>query len=260
MDDKGFTGIYVGYNYDDLTYRIYDIEKKIVINSRDVQFFDDVIVKPESDEQLVVTEEVEEDQFELEEITHHNNDEEEEDELLYHYSPTTTPTIPMDIINNNNNNNNNNNIIINEGKVTGVKISPIVMNKPLVTRYGATNTRSTQTLSAIEGVRIENPPPVCNLPSNTIYDDTVTYDTHYSMSPTDVKEKLNIIADYVTNAAASDTSTVKVIYSMLNEISPKGEHLGFEGELFNTPHPVCKNLTTTIDEGGGYDDDFTNSN
>jgi hypothetical protein len=70
------------------------------------------------------------------------------------------------------------------------------------------------------------------------------------MSPTDVKEKLNIIADYVTNAAASDTSTVKVIYSMLNEISPKGEHLGFEGELFNTPHPVCKNLTTTIDEGG----------
>jgi hypothetical protein len=130
MDDKGFAGIYVGYNYDDLTYRIYDIEKKIVINSRDVQFFDDVIVKPESDEQLVVTEEVEEDQFELEEITHHNNDEEEEDELLYHYSPTTTPTIPMDIINNNNNNNNNN--IINEGRVTGVKISPIVMNSLLL--------------------------------------------------------------------------------------------------------------------------------
>jgi hypothetical protein len=242
MDDKGFAGLYVGYNYDDLTYRIYDIERKIVVNSRDVKFFDDVVVKTKSDEQLMVTEEVEEDQFELEDLIHHNYEEDDEDELLYHYSPTTTSTIPTTPLNDNND----------ERVITGVRIEPIaptivpLITKQVSTRPGATNTRSTHTLNAIEGVGVFNPPSVCTAPS--LFDDNlVTFDTHSLMTPDEVKKKLNLIANYITQDHA-DAAAVNEVITMLSSISPKGERLGFVGELCNTPLPVCVN-PTIIDRG-----------
>ena len=184
MDDKGLPGIYVGYNYDDLTYRIYDMDSRKVINSRDVKFFPEVEVRPELDEQLVISYDEIEEEFELEDIIHREEDD-DEDDLLFSPSPSIPNSSPTK-------------------EVTGVRIEPIQPQMPTVrpatrtlsrtikptARQGAVNTRGsiiqtrsqTNTLNAIEGVDDElDPHPVC---FNSFSSDPSCYlnDTHSHMN------------------------------------------------------------------------------
>lgn len=56
LDDKALRGIFVGVNISDYTYRIYDIESRKIISSRDVKFYNHELNKYDDDDQSIFIE------------------------------------------------------------------------------------------------------------------------------------------------------------------------------------------------------------